>query len=186
MQRSDDHPRPPTWALALLERTIQSDEVRHAILGDLYEEFIGDVRQAGATSARLRCARRSMGIAAYAAFDRLTCRSWVGGDAGAPPLGDAAPPVPPVSAVAPVATMSGALATRGVAGYAVITFIAFIILLVGIVGNTMLFTATVPHSARVSSAAGVGGVVLFVACAGLAAFIVCAGPRLWRRPLRGT
>lgn len=175
-QPTNLHARPPHWAIALLERTLPSDSLRDAILGDLHEEFTDDVRHVGDAYARVRCVRRAIGIAAYASFDRFTCRRWVSEDSSSPQIGDAAPLAhaePPVPVVAGPATM------HGVARYAIIALLGFGVLLVGVVGNTMLFSAVEPASVRASSAAGVGGVVLFVACAAAAATIVCAGPR-WR------
>ncbi len=187
-QPSDVRARPPQWAIALLERTLPRDPLRDAILGDLHEEFVDDVLRVGDALARMRCTRRALGIAAYASFDRLLCRSWVSEDSPSPRLGDASATA---SAKAPVAAAARAAALQGVARYAIIALLGFVVLLVGIVGNTMLFSAIEPTSARATSVratsvAGVGGVVLFVACAAAAAIIVCAGPRWRRRRLRGT
>lgn len=175
--------RPPQWAIALIERTLPRDSMRDAILGDLHEEFGDDVSRVGEALARARCTRRALGIAAHASFDRLLCRSWASEDSPPPRLGDSAAPA---SAKAPVPVTARAAAMHGVARYAIIALLGFVVLLVGIVGNTMLFSAVEPTSVRATSIAGVGGVVLFVACAAAAAIIVCAGPRWRRRRLRGT
>jgi len=180
---SDLRARPPQWAIALIERTLPRDSMRDAILGDLHEEFGDDVSRVGEALARVRCTRRARGSAAHASFDRLLCRSWVSEDSPPPRLGD---PAAPASAKAPVPVSARAVAMHGIARYAIIALLGFVVLLVGIVGNTMLFSAVGPTSVRATSVAGVGGVVLFVACAAAAAMIVCAGPRWRRRRLRGT
>ena len=67
------------------------------------------------------------------------------------------------------------------------------VLSVGIVANTVLFT-TVRHAPAAAanqdsvliSTIGVGAAVLAVACAGVAAMILCAGPRWLRRRLGKT
>ncbi|MDQ3698278.1 MAG: hypothetical protein M3373_09665 [Gemmatimonadota bacterium] len=64
---------------------------------------------------------------------------------------------------------------------------ALAVLVVGIVANTIAFTAVqdmqrpAEHGGSiVLSAFGIGGFVLLLACAGVAAVVICAGPR-WRR-----
>jgi hypothetical protein len=71
----------------------------------------------------------------------------------------------------------------GDAGFAVL---ALFVLAVGIVVNTMLFSAIESQGPGRSSAAGIGGVILLLACVVVAAVVMCAGPRWRRKRSRGT
>ena len=176
MRASEPSLQPPRWAQALLRFAVPCDPMRDAILGDLHEEFTHDVAQAGVQRARVRYVRRSAGIVAHALSDAVICRSWV----------STVPAVPPQHATGSShagngegrASASGRVRGTGSdAGFAVV---ALFVVVVAIVVNTMLFSATQARGPRVSSAAGIGGVVLLVACVTIAAVVICAGPR-WRR-----
>jgi hypothetical protein len=60
-----------------------------------------------------------------------------------------------------------------------------LVVVVGVVVNTMMYSAAQPQTTRVSSAAGIGGVALLLACVAIAAIVLCVGPRWRRKRLRG-
>ena len=74
---------------------------------------------------------------------------------------------------------------RAVFGAAGFSILALVVVVAGVVVNTMLFSAAQPQSPRASSAAGIGGVALLVACVAIAAVVMCAGPRWRRKRVRG-
>jgi len=160
--------QPPRWARALLLFTLPCDPIRDAILGDLHEEFLDDATERGKHVAVARYVRRTAGIVMRALVDALLWREWV--STGAPAA--AAPTV--------VKTTARGGAVGSFAGFVVI---ALIVLGAAIVANTILFSANQARGSRGSSAAGIGGVVLLVACVAIGAVVMCAGPR-WRRSRR--
>ena len=164
--------QPPRWARALLLLALPCDPIRDAILGDLHEEFLDDAAERGAPSARARYARRSAGIVVRALSDAMLWREWVStGPATEPQL---------VTASSHRATPRRASSAGGFAGFVIV---ALVVLGVAVVANTILFSASAARHAHASTAAGIGGVVLLVACVGFGAVVVCAGPR-WRRSRR--
>ena len=164
--------QPPRWARALLLLALPCDPIRDAILGDLHEEFLDDAVERGAPSARARYARRAAGIVVRALSDAMIWREWVStGPVAEPQL---------VTASARPATQRPASAAGGFAGFVIV---ALIVLGVAVVVNTILFSASAARHTHASTAAGIGGVALLVACVGFAAVALCAGPR-WRRNRR--
>ena len=180
---SDSLLEPPRWTQTLLSFALPSDPVRDAILGDLSEEFLHDVAEVGVRRARMRHVSRATGIAARAMFDSAMCRSWASPDASADArrsgvsghadarAGVSSPPV-----------LRRVRAVFGAAGFSIL---ALVVVVAGVVVNTMLFSAAQPQSPRASSAAGIGGVALLVACVAIAAVVMCAGPRWRRKRVRG-
>lgn len=165
--------QPPRWARALLRLALPCDPIRDAILGDLHEEFLDDAAERGAQSARARYARRTAGIVIRALFDAMLWREWV-----------STGPVPEtqlVTASSPRAAHRHASPAGGFAGFVIV---ALVVLGVAVVANTILFSASAARHAHASRAAGIGGVALLVACVGVGALVMCAGPR-WRRSRRG-
>ena len=160
--------QPPRWARAFLLFALPCDPIRDAILGDLHEEFLDDAEERGVRLARARYVRRTAGIVAHALSDAMIWREWV----STGPV--AAPQQPP----AKIPARSGA--AGAFAGFVVV---ALVVLAMGVVVNTILFSATQARGTHGSSAAGIGGVTLLVACVGIGAVVVCAGPR-WRRNRR--
>ena len=159
--------QPPRWARALIQLALPCDPMRDAILGDLHEEFLDDADEGGARSARLRYVQRTAGIVVRALSDAMIMREWVStGPAAAPQL----------VAESSHRTQHRASSAGGFAGF---VMVALLVLGVAVVANTMLFSAGGPRHQHASSAAGIGGVALLVACVGVGALVVCAGPR-WR------
>jgi hypothetical protein len=74
---------------------------------------------------------------------------------------------------------------RTVLGAAGFPVLALLVVVVGVVANTMMFSAAQPQSPLASSAAGIGGVALLLACVAIAAIVLCLGPRWRRKRLRG-
>jgi hypothetical protein len=170
----------PRWTQALLRFALPCDSTRNAILGDLYEEFAHDVAEVGVRRARLRHLSRTTGITARALFDSAVCRDWVSAEPS-----DRGTTSNPVN---PAAGGSGSVAlrrTRAVVGAAGFPLLALFVVVVGVVVNTMMFSAAEPQSPRASSAAGIGGVALLLACVAIAAIVLCVGPRWRRKRLRG-
>lgn len=159
---------PPRWARAVLLFALPCDSMRDAILGDLHEEFLDDATECGPRSARARYVRRAAGIVVRAAYDALIWREWVSAD--------------PV-ATEPPAVVKSAARSRAAGSFASFVAVALVVLGAAVVVNTMLFSANQARGPHGLSAAGIGGVVLLVACVGIGAVIVCAGPR-WRRNRR--
>ena len=173
---------PPRWTQALLVSALPRDPMRDAILGDLHEEFLHDVAEVGVRRARIRHVSRASSIAARALFDSVICRSWVSTE----PAVEArrATVSGPASAVVglPFVVLRRVRAVFGAASFSIL---ALVVVVVGVVVNTMLFTAAQPRSPRASSAAGVGGVALLVACIAIAVVVLCVGPRWRRKRVRG-
>jgi hypothetical protein len=154
------------------------DPMRDAILGDLHEEFVRDVGEVGPRRARMRHVSRAAGIMTHALSDSAIRRSWVSREPAAGTMRDAASAAAQLQDVAVSRAVAGHV--RGIAAYAGFAALALSVLVVGIVVNTMLFSATGPQGGHMSSAAGIGGVALLLACVAIAAVVMCAGPR-WRR-----
>ena len=173
---------PPRWTQALLLYALPDDSMRDAILGDLHEEFLHDVADVGVRRARVRHVSRATGIAARAVFDAAICRSWVSTEPAAEARRAA------VSGAA-IPAFGGSLVVlrrvRAIFGAASFSILALFVVVVGVVVNTMLFSAAEPQSPRASSAAGIGGVALLLACVALAVIVLCVGPRWRRKRLRG-
>jgi len=168
MHISEASTRPPRWTRMLLDLALPCGPMRDAILGDLHEEFAHDARDMDLRRANARHLRRCADIVTRALLDAAICRNWV----------SSAPVTETLREAGEVkATPRRAPAMIGDAGFAAV---ALFVLLVGVVGNTLLFSATETQGARVSSAAGIGGVALFVASVVVAATVMCVGPR-WRR-----
>ena len=173
---------PPRWTHAVLRFALSCDSMRDAILGDLHEEFTHDLAEVGERRARRRHLSRTAGIAARALFDSAICRSWVSME----PAGEAGR-----SAVSGPANAAGGAPpvvlrrTRALVGAASFPLLALFVVVVGVVVNTMMFSAAQPQGPRTSSAAGIGGVALLVACVAIAAIVLCVGPRWRRKRLRG-
>jgi len=175
-------PGPPRDALAALRFVLPSDPVRDAIVGDLHEEFVRDAARLGLRGARRRYRRRAAEIVAHAAWDSLCWRSWE----STAPEEPARPPEDARALPRPgdvTRELSGAYARarRGGLGLAVL---AFVVIGVAAIANTLLFTAVdgpspspVHEASILLSALGLGGVVLLLACASLAAALICAGAR---------
>ena len=173
---------PPRWTHAVLRFALSCDAMRDAILGDLHEEFLHDLAEVGVRRAHIRHASRTTAIAARALFDSAICRSWVSTE----PMGEAGRGT--VSGPANAAGGSPSVVlqrTRTIVGAASFPLLALVVVVVGVVVNTMMFSAAQPQSARASSAAGIGGVALLVACVAIAAMVLCVGPRWRRKRLRG-
>lgn len=168
MDVAEAYLQPPRWARAFLVLALPCDPMRDAILGDLHEEFLDDALQRGVRSARARYVQRTAGIVVRALSDAMIWREWVStGPAAAPPQ------------AAITASPRGA-AAGSFAGFVVI---ALVVLATAVVVNTILFSANQARGTHGSSAAGIGGVALLVACVGIGAVVLCAGPR-WRRNRR--
>ena len=160
--------QPPRWSRAVLLFALPCDPMRDAILGDLHEEFLDDVTAYGPRLARARYVRRTAGIVARALADALIWREWVSASPAA-----AQPP-----AAVKVAVRGGAAGS-----FAGFVIVALIVLAAAVVVNTILFSANQARGTHGSFAAGIGGVALLVACVGVGAVVMCAGPR-WRRNRR--
>jgi hypothetical protein len=157
--------------------------MRDAILGDLHEEFLQDVADVGARRARLRHVSRTTGVAARALFDSAICRGWVSTEpAGEAGRGAVSGPANAAAGGSPPVVLRRARAVVGVASF---PLLALLVVVVGVVVNTMMFSAAQPQSPRVSSAVGIGGVALLLACVAIAAIVLCVGPRWRRKRLRG-
>jgi len=178
-------PHPPRWLDAPLRVALPSDALREAILGDLHEEFQLDVQTLGERTARLRHLSRAVGIVLHALTDAAIRRAWAEGDSSADAAQGSSPPWAPASTSASVAP-AGAGRWRAAAQVGGCTALALLVLVVGIVANTMLFSAAQLGGARVSSAAGAGGIAVLLASVVLAVMLVCLGPRWLRRSARGT
>ena len=169
---------PPRWTHAVLRFALSCDSMRDAIVGDLHEEFTHDLAEVGERRARLRHLSRTTGIAARALVDSAICRSWVSTD----PAGEAGRGV--VSSAANITAVGAPPVvlrrTRALVGAATFPLLALFVVVVGVVVNTMMFSAAQPQGPRASSAAGIGGVALLVACVAIAAIVLCVGPR-WRQ-----
>ena len=173
---------PPRWTQALLRFALSCDSMRDAILGDLHEEFTHDLAEVGVRRARLRHVSRTTGIATRALFDSAICRSWVSTEpAGEAGRGAGSGPAHAAGGSPPVVLRR----TRAIVGAASFPILALFVVVVGVVVNTMMFSAAQPQSPRASSAAGIGGVALLVACVAIAAIVLCVGPRWRRKRLRG-
>ena len=170
--------QPPRWARTLLLLALPCDPMRDAILGDLHEEFLDDVVERNARSARARYVRRTAGIVVRALSDAMIQREWVS-------TGPVARPQLATESSRPDAQRQASASARASAagGFAAFVVIALIVLAVAVVGNTILFSANAARHTNASSLAGIGGLALLVACVGFAAIVVCAGPR-WRRNRR--
>ena len=155
--------QPPRWARAFVLFALPCDPIRDAILGDLHEEFVDDATERGAPLARARYVRRSAGIVIRAVADAMIWREWVS-------TGPAAP-----VAAAPVKMPRPRAAAGSFAGFVIV---ALIVLVAAGVANTVLYSASQAHG---WSIAGVGGVAVLVACVGIGAVILCAGPRRRRK-----
>ena len=163
--------QPPRWARAFLLFALPCDPIRDAILGDLHEEFLDDAMGHGVRSARARYVRRSADIVVRALADSMIWRDWVSTDRVAAPSG---------------ASAKHAGRGRGSAGsFAGFVIIALFVLAAAVVGNTILFSVNRARGAHGSSAAGIGAVVLLIACVGIGAVVLCAGPHWHRRRKRG-
>jgi hypothetical protein len=154
--------------------------MRDAIFGDLHEEFVRDAIQLGVRRARTRYVGRAGGIIAYALADTLRWRSWV----------STAPSIEPSRTTSRTRAADAAHARPmlaraiGVGRHAGLAVVAIGVLSAGILLNTALFSAMKGGSrppgqdgTLLSSAMGAGAVVLLLLCAGLAAAVLCAGPR---------
>ncbi len=161
--------QPPRWARAFLLFALPCDPIRDAILGDLHEEFLGDATGDGVRSARARYVRRTAGIVVRALADAMIFREWVSTDRVAAP-----------SRASVKLPGHGGGAAGSFTGFVII---ALFVLAAAVVVNTMLFSASRARGVHGSSAAGIGAVVLLVACVGIGAVVVCAGPR-WQRNRR--
>ena len=173
---------PPRWTHALLRFALPCDSLRDAILGDLHEEFTHDLADVGVRRARLRHVSRTAGIAARALFDSAICRSWESTE----PAGEAGRGARTGAANAAGGSPPVVLRrTRAIVGAASFPILALFVVVVGVVVNTMMFSAAQPQSPRATSAAGIGGVAVLVACVAIAATVLCVGPRWRRKRLRG-
>lgn len=168
MDVAEPLPQPPRWARAFLQFALPCDPIRDAIIGDLHEEFLDDATERGLRLARARYVRRTAGIVVRALSDALIWREWVS--------------VGPAAAEPPAAVRASV--RRGAVGsFAGFVIVALVVLAAAVVANTILFSANQARGTHASSAAGIGGVALLVACVGIGAVIMCAGPR-WRRNRR--
>lgn len=177
---------PPRWPQALMRFVLPCDPMRDAIFGDLHEEFVQDARELGPRRARARYGRRAASIVGHAVSDSLRWRSWV-----STPPADATHIARPSSATAirgdtTRSLRSGFAGARSLRGHGVFAILALGVMAVAVVVNTLVFTmvgGTPPDATHggslLTSAAGIGGVVLLIACAIVAAVFLCAGPR-WR------
>ena len=172
---------PPRWTQAVLRFALPCNSTCDAILGDLHEEFAHDLAEVGVRRARLRHVSRTTGIAARALVDSAICRSWVSTDTEAGPAAVSSPANTPVGGSRPVVLRRA----RAVVGAVSFPLLALFVVVVGVVVNTMMFSAAQPQSPRASSAAGIGGVALLLACVAIAAIVLCVGPRWRRKRLRG-
>ena len=172
---------PPRWPQRALRAVLPDDPMRDAIVGDLHEEFVHDAARVGSAQARAWYQRRAAGIVAHALFDALRWRSW-------------ASTTPPAEWPRPAAAPAVAARPRpGAGGFSPgLGAVALGVLLVGIVVNTLLFGAVrqgphpaVPAGSVLGSALGVAAIMLAVVCAGVAALVLCAGPRWLRRRVHG-
>jgi hypothetical protein len=152
--------------------------MRDAIVGDLHEEFLDDVVERGARSARGRYVRRTAGIVVRALSDAMIRREWVStGPVATPQL------IPEGSRRKSQRGASSSAHVSTAGGFAMLVVVAIIVLALAVVVNTILFSANAARQTHASSAAGIGGVALLVGCVAFGAVIVCAGPR-WRRNRR--
>ncbi len=166
----------PLWEERLLRASLPTGAMCDAIVGDLHEEFVRDTAQLGLPQARRRYRHRATGIVAYAFLDAVRLRPW---------SSEAAP----VTERVPIANGAALVAPRGLLGRADVALFmaAFGVLGLGIVANTMLFSVVrhVPpataQSAGGSSALAVASVLLALGTAGVAAVMLCVGPRWLRR-----
>jgi len=156
--------------------------VRETILGDLHEEYLHDVSEVGERWARVRHVSRALGIVLHAVSDTATRRAWASHDTSGGVSQDTARQ----SRIGAAGGVTPPGRWRGVAEVAGCTSLALVVLVAGIAANTMLFSATQARDARVTSAAGLGGIVLLVASVAVAAMLMCLGPRWLRGQLRGT
>jgi len=156
--------------------------MRDAILGDLHEEFLHDLAEVGVRRAHIRYASRTTGITVRALFDSAICRSWVSTEAaGEAGRGTVSGPANAAGGSPSVVLQR----TRAILGATSFPLLALVVVVVGVVVNTMMFTAAQPQGPRASSAAGIGGVALLVACVAIAAMVLCVGPRWRRKRVRG-
>lgn len=185
---------PPRYSQAVMRYMLPCDPMRDSIFGDLHEQFVDDIARFGPARARAYYTRRVAGIVAHAAFDSLRWRSWV---STTPPAKLRSSVAEPNAGAAPGATVPqpqvAYARTRVAGGGAGLAALALGVLSIGIVVNTMLFSAVrqAPKTAAyqgslLSSTVGIGAVVLALACAGVAAVVLCAGPRWLRQRLRKT
>jgi len=156
--------------------------MRDAIMGDLHQEFVHDVRHLGMSSARARLRDRALGIVAHAVWDAVCWRSWVSSNPRAVPEVADRSPKPPAQGV----VQETYVRARGVAGYLGLTLIALGVLALGIVINTTVFMAVESGAPRTEIALGLAGLVLLIACAALAAIMICVVPRLRAKRAAGT
>ena len=182
MRDSEPMTHPPRWTRTLVEYVLPSDPMRDAILGDLHEEFMHDVRDLDVRRACARHVRRAAGIVTRALLDAAVCRNWAStaAAAGHEPGHQRVHKVDEVPAV----RHPGPRSSRGLAGDAAFAVLALIVVVVGVVVNTMLFSAAASGSARATAAASTGGVAVLVASVVVAATVLCVGPR-WRRKRLG-
>lgn len=177
-------PAPLRWPAALLHMSVRDGALRDSILGDLQEEFLVDAGRVGPTLARLRHARRALGIVAYATFDSLRWRA----------CESAETPRERSAASAPIERSLAARARARRAGVgAGLALAAFVLLAIGIVASTMLFSAVHPASIAAtrerpaaSPMLGIGAVAFALGCVSVAAVVLCAGPRWLRKRIHGT
>jgi hypothetical protein len=183
-------PTPPWWPQVALRAALPNDGVGDAIVGDLHEEFVQDAASLGASRARTLYWRRAGSIVVRAAFDELRLRSW----ARDAPSVELPPPAVSSAGAQPGGGRRLSTSARARMGADVgVGALALGVLGIGVVVNTVLF-ATVRGAPRpamhagpaLTSAIGVGATVLALLCAGVAAVVLCAGPRWLRRRLRRT
>jgi hypothetical protein len=152
------------------------DPMRDAIVGDLHEEYLGDIARVGRRSAQRRYWLRAAGVVAHAASDFMRWRSWVS-------------TTPPADAAAASNGMSLAR-VREIGSDAGFIVLALGVIAFGVVANIVMFAATqgpatpVANAAPALTAPGIAGIVLLVGCAAIAAVILCTGPRWRRRHIR--
>ena len=175
---------PPRWTHAVLRFALPCDSTRAAILGDLHEELAHDVAEVGVRRARLRHLSRTTGITARALFDSAICQGWVSTHDGASGRAAMSSAANAAHGGSPPMVLRRARAVLGAVGF---PLLALVVVVVGVVVNTTMFSAAAaqPESARASSAAGIGGVALLIAFVAIAAIVLCVGPRLRRKRLRG-
>jgi hypothetical protein len=162
---------PPRWAQAIVCFVLPCDPMRDAILGDLHEELVRDAHEAGVRRARTRYVRSVAEIVTHALSDTLRWRSWVSTSA-------------PVDGRGPMPMTKERARAPGVGVHAGLALIAVGVLIAGIIVNNVVFTAVTRtptpaahHPVTASTVLGFAAVVLLLACAGVAAAVLCAGPR---------
>ena len=167
---------PPRWSERLLRASLPADSMRDAIVGDLHQELVRDTAQVGEALARTRYRQRVAGIVAYVVLDIARWRAW-----GSTPVAAAAGVSLPTPA--PASQRRGRFG-RGDLGVFVA---AFGLLGVGIVVNTLLYSAT-RHAAPLATGMPVAtstmrivSLLLALGSAGVAAAMLCVGPRWLRR-----